>query len=53
LLKFQKLIDKECVYDYLGRLNIEYDQIRVHVLGKSLSLPFLEVDLFSCLVKGK
>lgn len=28
-VKFQKLIDKECVFDFLAGLNIEYDPIRV------------------------
>ena len=33
-VKFQKLIDKERVYDFLVVLNIEYDYIRVQVLGR-------------------
>ena len=34
---FQKLVEKERVYDFLVGLNPEYDQIRVQVLGK---IPF-------------
>ncbi|XP_019256261.1 PREDICTED: uncharacterized protein LOC109234647 [Nicotiana attenuata] len=34
---FQKLVEKERIYDFLAGLNPEYDQIRVQVLGK---VPF-------------
>ncbi|GAV64574.1 UBN2_3 domain-containing protein, partial [Cephalotus follicularis] len=34
LLTYQKDIEKESVYDFLGGLNPEYDPIRVQVLGK-------------------
>ncbi|KAK6934398.1 hypothetical protein RJ641_034553 [Dillenia turbinata] len=30
--KFQKLVEKERIYDFLAGLNMEYDQIRVQVL---------------------
>lgn len=33
-VKFQKLIKKERIYDFLTNLNIKYDQIRVQLLGK-------------------
>ncbi len=33
-VKLQKLIGKECRYDFLAGLNVEYDQIQVQVLGK-------------------
>ncbi len=39
-VKFQKLIEKESIYDFLVGLNVEYDQIRVQVLGKN-PLPTL------------
>jgi hypothetical protein len=29
IIKFEKLIDMKHVYDFLARLNIEYDHIRV------------------------
>ncbi|KAK6940435.1 FAD dependent oxidoreductase [Dillenia turbinata] len=31
--KFQKLVERERIYDFLAGLNMEYDQIRVQVLG--------------------
>ncbi|KAB5524776.1 hypothetical protein DKX38_022525 [Salix brachista] len=31
-VKFQKLVDKERVYNFLEGLNMDYDQVRVHVL---------------------
>lgn len=34
-VKFQKFIDKERVYDFLARLNHDFDHIRVQVLGKT------------------
>ena len=40
-VKFQKLLAKERVYDFLAGLNNEFDQIRVHVLGKT-PFPSLE-----------
>ena len=40
-VKFQKLIEKERVYDFLAGLNNEYDQIRIQVLGK-VPFPTLE-----------
>lgn len=33
-VKFQKLVDKERVYNFLEGLNMDYDQVRVQVLGK-------------------
>jgi hypothetical protein len=39
-VKFQELVEKERIYDFLAGLNVEYDQIRVQVLGKE-ALPFL------------
>jgi hypothetical protein len=39
-VRFQKLVEKERIYDFLIGLNIEYDQIRVQVLGKE-PLPSL------------
>ncbi|KAK6927393.1 Retrotransposon Copia-like, N-terminal [Dillenia turbinata] len=33
--KFQKLVEKERIYDFLAGLNMEYDQIRVQVLEKA------------------
>ena len=32
---FQQAVEKERVYDFLAGLNLEYDQIRVQVLGRS------------------
>ncbi|CAL5418427.1 unnamed protein product [Camellia sinensis] len=32
---FQQTVEKERVYDFLAGLNLEYDQIRVQVLGRS------------------
>ncbi|KAJ7949694.1 UBN2_3 domain-containing protein [Quillaja saponaria] len=31
---YKKVVDKEKVYDFLAGLNLEYDQIRVQVLGR-------------------
>ncbi|KAJ7961445.1 Retrovirus-related Pol polyprotein from transposon TNT 1-94 [Quillaja saponaria] len=31
---YKKVVDKERVYDFLAGLNLEYDQIRVQVLGR-------------------
>ncbi|XP_075079811.1 uncharacterized protein LOC142165075 [Nicotiana tabacum] len=42
---FQKLVEKERIYDFLAGLNPEYDQIRVQVLGK-VPFPSLE-DAYS------
>ncbi|XP_058002238.1 uncharacterized protein LOC131179411 [Hevea brasiliensis] len=39
-VKFQKLVEKERIYDFLTGLNMGYDQIRVPVLGKN-PLPTL------------
>ncbi|GAV72596.1 UBN2_3 domain-containing protein, partial [Cephalotus follicularis] len=41
LITFQKDIEKEKVYDFLARLNPDYDQVRVQVLGRDL-FPTLE-----------
>ncbi|KAK6930599.1 Retrotransposon Copia-like, N-terminal [Dillenia turbinata] len=38
--KFQKLVEKERIYDFLAGLKMEYDQIWVQVLGKD-PLPSL------------
>ncbi|KAK6932088.1 Retrotransposon Copia-like, N-terminal [Dillenia turbinata] len=40
VIKFQKLVEKERIYDFLAGLNMEYDQIWVQVLGKD-PLPSL------------
>ncbi|GAV69859.1 UBN2_3 domain-containing protein [Cephalotus follicularis] len=32
--KFQKWVDKECVFDFLARLTLEYDQTRSQILGR-------------------
>ncbi|KAG8646411.1 hypothetical protein MANES_09G001867v8 [Manihot esculenta] len=40
-VKFQKMIERERVYDFLVGLNNEYDPIRVQVLGKN-PFPSLE-----------
>ena len=31
----QQTVEKECVYDFLAGLNLEYDQICIQVLGRS------------------
>lgn len=40
-VKFQKLVEKEQVCDFLAGLNTEYDPIRIQVLGK-VPFPSLE-----------
>ena len=34
IAKIQKLMEKERVFDFLARLNVEHDQVRVQILGK-------------------
>ena len=36
----KKFVEKERTYDFLTRLNVEYDTVRVQILGK-IDLPFL------------
>lgn len=38
-VKFQKLFEKECVYDSLDGLNITYDMLEFKFWGENLSLP--------------
>jgi hypothetical protein len=52
VIKFEKLIDMKHVYDFLARLNIEYDHIRVEVV-RERAFPFLEADVFSYSAKEK
>lgn len=40
-VKFQKLLEKKCIYDFLVGLDVEYDPSRVQVLGKD-SFPSLK-----------
>lgn len=37
---FKNLIEKDRVYDFLARLNVEFDQVRVQILGRE-EVPFL------------
>ena len=47
-MKFQEMITKERVYDFLAGLNMEYDQIRVQVLGCH---PFPSVrEAYACVL---
>lgn len=36
----KNLIEKDRVYDFLARLNVEFDQVRVQILGRE-EVPFL------------
>lgn len=36
-----KIVDKERVFDFLARFNVEFDQIRIEVLGQD-SFPTLK-----------
>jgi hypothetical protein len=43
--QIKKIIEEECIYEFLGRLNSEYDPMRVQIFGKE-SLPSLQ-EVFS------
>ena len=40
-IDFQKLVEDERIYEFLGGLQAEYDQVRVQILGKD-PLPSLK-----------
>jgi hypothetical protein len=43
--QIKKMIEEECMYEFLGGLNSEYDPVRVHIFGKE-PLPSLQ-EVFS------
>ena len=50
--EFKKIIDEERIFDFLVRLNEEFDLIRVQILGRSSDLPPLN-QVFSLILSEK
>jgi hypothetical protein len=44
-VRIKKMIEEECIYQFLGGLNSKYDPVRVQIFGKE-SLPSLQ-EVFS------